>query len=386
MYDTVFALIPNYALGSILTTFNAVAGSAAVQGNQVYGPYGNSRYSQGAMGTNKGFTGQYADATGLDYYNARYYDPVVGRFLSADVVQGNDVGMDPYGYVGGNPETLGDPTGQSEAELPMTEGGGDGGGSSGGGGVDSSGSRSALVTDTPLGTSVTMPGEQPDVFTSSGNTTYQMDPQTGRMEKITETDSGRVVSEVDPNTAEYQDVAQQLDNTESDQSSLRDHEHPVTTEPTGTVQSTPPLTPPTTTDATTAGNTIRSLKSTYTSSGRPGAVAQLDTNGEPIVRTSGTRILDDNLGNVQCAEGFCLKDVYDNSNITLPGQSGGINKMYVFQVRGLPPCLDYCIGDLQDASLRFGPFRVWFGLNRNLEGILQYVDFVNGEIYGPLIP
>jgi hypothetical protein len=50
--------------------------------------------------------------TGLDYYVARYYDPVVGQFLSADVVQGNAQGMAPYAYVGGNPETKTDPTGQ----------------------------------------------------------------------------------------------------------------------------------------------------------------------------------------------------------------------------------------------------------------------------------
>ena len=63
--------------------------------------------------TTKGFTGQYADAvTGLDYYNARYYDPVAGVFLSADSVQGNMQGMNPYGYVGGNPETDTDPTGK----------------------------------------------------------------------------------------------------------------------------------------------------------------------------------------------------------------------------------------------------------------------------------
>ncbi|HZO73629.1 MAG TPA: RHS repeat-associated core domain-containing protein, partial [Ktedonobacteraceae bacterium] len=110
------------ALGSIITTFNAVAGSAAVQGNQLYGPYGTSRYSQGSMGTNKGFTGQYADATGLDYYNSRYYDPVIGRFLSADTVQGDGVGMDPYDYVGGNPETLIDPTGN---KFVPAGGGGD---------------------------------------------------------------------------------------------------------------------------------------------------------------------------------------------------------------------------------------------------------------------
>jgi hypothetical protein len=49
--------------------------------------------------------------TGLDYYGARYYDPAIGVFLSADDVQGNAQGMEPYAYVGGNPETDVDPTG-----------------------------------------------------------------------------------------------------------------------------------------------------------------------------------------------------------------------------------------------------------------------------------
>ena len=48
----------------------------------------------------------------MDYYNARYYDPVAGVFLSADSAQGNGQGMNPYGYVGGNPETWSDPTGR----------------------------------------------------------------------------------------------------------------------------------------------------------------------------------------------------------------------------------------------------------------------------------
>ena len=89
--------------------------SAAVLANQVYGPYGTQRYKSGPMPTYtmKGFTGQYADSvTGLDYYNARYYDPVAGVFLSADTVQGNMQGVNPYGYVGGNPETDTDPTGK----------------------------------------------------------------------------------------------------------------------------------------------------------------------------------------------------------------------------------------------------------------------------------
>ncbi len=84
-----------------------------MQGNQLFGPYGNGRYGAGTINTAKGFIGQYNDSlTGLDYFHARYYDPVAGVFLSADKVQGNWQGMDPYGYVDGNPETRSDPTGQ----------------------------------------------------------------------------------------------------------------------------------------------------------------------------------------------------------------------------------------------------------------------------------
>ena len=100
------------ALGSVLISFSNTSNHAALLDNQDYGPYGTQRYQQGSMGTTKGFTGQYADTTGLDYYNARYYDPVVGVFLSADTVQGNVQGLNPYGYVNGNPESRSDPTGQ----------------------------------------------------------------------------------------------------------------------------------------------------------------------------------------------------------------------------------------------------------------------------------
>jgi RHS repeat-associated protein len=99
------------AQGSILATFSA----SAIQGNQ--------RYTQGSIGTDKGYTGQFQDAfSGLDYYNARYYDPVSGVFLSPDSKQGNAQGMNPYSYVGGNPTTRTDPTGQKPAEcLPTLE-------------------------------------------------------------------------------------------------------------------------------------------------------------------------------------------------------------------------------------------------------------------------
>jgi len=104
------------ALGTVVSSISNTLNSASVQGNQLYGPYGFSLYSKGTMGTTKGYTGQYNDSlTQLDYYNARYYDPLVGVFLTADKDQGNLKGMDPYTYTEGNPETWNDPTGNNDA-------------------------------------------------------------------------------------------------------------------------------------------------------------------------------------------------------------------------------------------------------------------------------
>ena len=48
---------------------------------QLFTPYGSSRYSSGTSPTTKAFTGQRADsASGLDYDNARFYDPVADQF------------------------------------------------------------------------------------------------------------------------------------------------------------------------------------------------------------------------------------------------------------------------------------------------------------------
>ena len=57
--------------------------------------------------TDRFYTGQIKDDTGLYYYNARYYDPQLGIFTSADRAQGPN----RYGYVGGNPIMRNDPTG-----------------------------------------------------------------------------------------------------------------------------------------------------------------------------------------------------------------------------------------------------------------------------------
>jgi RHS repeat-associated protein len=93
-------------LGSVSDALNQ---TGTATGSILYSPYGSVRYSSGTMPTAKGLTGQYADAsTGLDYYRARYYDPSIGQFSTAEPAGD---GLNLYMYVHGNPETLTDPTG-----------------------------------------------------------------------------------------------------------------------------------------------------------------------------------------------------------------------------------------------------------------------------------
>jgi RHS repeat-associated protein len=80
--------------------------SGTVQATQLYMPYGVVRYSSGTMPTSYGFTKQRADGSGLDYFNARYYDPTVGAFISVDDQNGRC-----YTYVDNNPESDTDPSG-----------------------------------------------------------------------------------------------------------------------------------------------------------------------------------------------------------------------------------------------------------------------------------
>lgn len=62
----------------------------------------------------KGFIGERFDAdAGLQYLNARYYDPKLGMFLQPDwweVTRGG-VGTNRYGYAGGDPVNAADPSG-----------------------------------------------------------------------------------------------------------------------------------------------------------------------------------------------------------------------------------------------------------------------------------
>lgn len=105
-----------YLLTDGLGSIDVVVDATGVIAAQLFGPYGQLRWSGGTMPTTYGFTGQHGDtATGLDYYNARYYDPAAGRFTSADTIipgGGYDpAGLDAYAYAGNSPTTNIDPSG-----------------------------------------------------------------------------------------------------------------------------------------------------------------------------------------------------------------------------------------------------------------------------------
>ena len=78
-----------------------------------YYPWETTRYTSGTSPTTFQYTGQRVESSlGLLFYNARWYDPSLGRFLQADtIVPGGVQGLDRYAYVGNNPLKYINPTG-----------------------------------------------------------------------------------------------------------------------------------------------------------------------------------------------------------------------------------------------------------------------------------
>ena len=72
-----------------------------------YSPFGNIDYSKGSSDNNIQFTGKEIDKeSGLTYFGARYYNPVIGRWISKDPLvgrMGNPQSLNRYIYCENNP-------------------------------------------------------------------------------------------------------------------------------------------------------------------------------------------------------------------------------------------------------------------------------------------
>jgi RHS repeat-associated protein len=100
-------------LGSTTMLVDTSSSPVVVQ-RQYHKPYGELTWQYTANGslTSVNYTGQRLDSdSGLLYYGARFYDPVLGYFISADNVVANLNSLNRYSYVYDNPLIHTDPTG-----------------------------------------------------------------------------------------------------------------------------------------------------------------------------------------------------------------------------------------------------------------------------------
>jgi RHS repeat-associated protein len=110
-------------LGSTSKITNA---QGTVVRSSTYFPYGSLQYTSGTKDNAHKFTGQILDDnTGLYYYNARYYDPVLCTFVTPDTVIQDPYdpqSLNRYAYCRNNPIIYADPDGHWFFLIPMIVG------------------------------------------------------------------------------------------------------------------------------------------------------------------------------------------------------------------------------------------------------------------------
>jgi RHS repeat-associated protein len=94
-------------LGSVIRQINE---AGATQSATAYSPYGEAVTTGDDQGNSTEYTARENDGTGLYFYRARYYDPVLKRFVSEDPI-GVAGGMNLYQYAESNPISKTDPLG-----------------------------------------------------------------------------------------------------------------------------------------------------------------------------------------------------------------------------------------------------------------------------------
>lgn len=105
-----------YYHGNHLGSTHVVTNASGASVEQIqYNPFGGSFSDSGSLNVNHKYTSQELDSEiGFYYYRARYYDPILARFISADTVGiriSKSQTLNRYSYVLNNPLRYTDPTG-----------------------------------------------------------------------------------------------------------------------------------------------------------------------------------------------------------------------------------------------------------------------------------
>lgn len=103
------AKVNSYLRDALGSTIRLTDGAGNKVVDYTYSPYGTT-VTDGAGANPFQYTGRENDGNGLHYYRARYYSPLMARFVQSDPIRLNG-GINNYAYVGGNPLSYTDPLG-----------------------------------------------------------------------------------------------------------------------------------------------------------------------------------------------------------------------------------------------------------------------------------
>jgi RHS repeat-associated protein len=110
--DTLVYYLSDHLGGTTITLNDSGTKTAELR----YSAWGETRYTYGTTPTQLKFTGQIEDQAGLYFFQARFYDAYLNRFLSPDPYVPESQGVlafDRYAYSSNNPIRYSDPSGHS---------------------------------------------------------------------------------------------------------------------------------------------------------------------------------------------------------------------------------------------------------------------------------